>query len=98
RIHRSNLVFMGVLPLVFKEGQNAAKLDLQGDETFDILTPDPLTPLCDVAVKATSPTGKVTEFTCTCRVDTPVEIQYFNNGGILQTVIRKKLNEAKQPA
>ncbi len=98
RIHRSNLVFMGVLPLVFKDAQSAASLGLKGDETFDVLTPTPLTPLCDVTVKATSPAGKTTEFTCVCRVDTPVEIQYFNNGGILQTVIRKKLNEAKQPA
>ena len=98
RIHRSNLVFMGVLPLVFKDGQTAESLGLRGDETFDILTPSPLEPRCDVTVRATAPGGKVTEFTCVCRVDTPVEIEYFNNGGILQTVIRKKLNEARQPA
>ena len=98
RIHRSNLVFMGVLPLVFKDGQNADTLGLKGDESFDILTPSPLTPRCDVTVRATSPAGQTTEFTCMSRVDTPVEIDYFNNGGILQTVIRKKLNEPRQPA
>jgi len=96
RIHRSNLVFMGVLPLVFKGGQNAASLGLKGDETFDIDMPDPVEPRCDITVKATSPDGKVTEFVCICRVDTPVEIEYFRNGGILHTVIRKKLNEARQ--
>ncbi len=98
RIHRSNLVFMGVLPLVFQNGQTAASLGLKGDETFDLVLPDPLEPRCDVTVTATSPDGKKTEFTCTCRVDTPVEIEYFRNGGILQTVVRKKLNEARQPA
>jgi aconitate hydratase len=98
RIHRSNLVFMGVLPLVFKDGQTAASLGLKGDETFDIVLPDPIEPRCDITVKATSPTGKVTTFTCVCRVDTPVEIEYFRNGGILHTVIRKKLNESRQLA
>jgi aconitate hydratase len=96
RIHRSNLVFMGVLPLVFNPGQTARTLGLIGDETFDILVPDPVTPRCEATVRATSPSGKLTEFTCTVRVDTPVEIEYFRNGGILQTVVRKKLNEARQ--
>ena len=96
RIHRSNLVFMGVLPLVFKPGQNAHSLGLKGDESFDIALPDPVTPRCAATVRATSPDGKKTEFTCTVRVDTPVEIEYFRNGGILHTVIRKKLNEARQ--
>ena len=97
RIHRSNLVFMGVLPLVFKNGQTAKSLGLKGDETFDIIMPNEIEPRCDVTVKATTPDGKTTEFTCVCRVDTPVEIEYFRNGGILHTVIRKKLNEARQP-
>ncbi len=97
RIHRSNLVFMGVLPLIFQNGQSASSLGLKGDETFDIHMPDPVEPRCDVKVTATSPDGETIEFTCTSRVDTPVEIEYFRNGGILQTVIRKKLNEAKQP-
>tara|TARA_R110000782_G_scaffold102483_6_gene189558 strand:- start:1483 stop:4335 length:2853 start_codon:yes stop_codon:yes gene_type:complete len=98
RIHRSNLVFMGVLPLVFKNGQTAKSLGLKGDETFDIIMPNEIEPRCDVTVKATTPDGKTTEFTCVCRVDTPVEIEYFANGGILHTVIRKKLNEARQLA
>jgi aconitate hydratase len=98
RIHRSNLVFMGVLPLVFTPGQTAHTLGLKGDESFDIALPDPVTPRCPATVKATSPDGKTTEFTCTVRVDTPVEIEYFRNGGILHTVIRKKLNEARQLA
>ncbi len=98
RIHRSNLVFMGVLPLVFKDGRTASSLGLRGDEVFDIALPDPIEPRCDITVRATSPEGKTTEFTCVCRVDTPVEIEYFRNGGILQTVVRKKLNEARQPA
>ncbi len=98
RIHRSNLVFMGVLPLVFQGGQTAASLGLKGDESFDIHLPDPVEPRCDVPVTATTPGGKSVEFTCTLRLDTAVEIEYSKNGGILQTVIRKKLNEARQPA
>jgi aconitate hydratase len=91
RIHRSNLVFMGVIPLVFKDGQTAEGLGLDGTETFDIALPDPLEPRCDVPVVATKPDGSKVEFTCMCRIDTPVEIEYARHGGILQTVIRKKL-------
>ncbi|MBM90908.1 MAG: aconitate hydratase AcnA [Phycisphaerae bacterium] len=98
RIHRSNLVFMGVLPLVFKDGQTAKSLGIKGDETFDIIMPDPVEPRCDVTVKATRPDGTGFEFVAVCRIDTPVEIEYFKNGGILHTVIRKKLNESKQMA
>ena len=98
RIHRSNLVFMGMLPLVFKDGQTAASVGIKGDETFDILRPDPVTPRCDVTVRATRPDGSSFEFVTVCRIDTPVEIVYFKNGGILQTVIRKKLNESHQMA
>jgi len=98
RIHRSNLVFMGVLPLVFEEGQSAKSLALRGDETFDILLPDTVEPRLTVTIRATAPSGKTTEFNAVLRLDTPVEIEYWKNGGILQTVIRKKLNEAKQPA
>lgn len=97
RIHRSNLVFMGVLPLVFKDGASASSLGLQGDETFDIDLPETVEPLMDIQVTATSPAGEKTSFACTLRIDTAVEIEYSKNGGILQTVIRKKLNEAKQP-
>jgi len=88
---------MGVLPLVFKGGQTAKTLGIKGDEKFDILMPDPVEPRCDVEVRATRPDGSSFEFDTVCRIDTPVEIEYFRNGGILHTVIRKKLNEAKQP-
>ncbi|MEO0512430.1 MAG: aconitate hydratase AcnA [Planctomycetota bacterium] len=98
RIHRSNLVFMGVLPLTFKEGQNAESLGLVGDESFDINLPATVEPLMDVSVRATRPSGEAVEFDCLLRLDTAVEIEYSKNGGILQTVIRKKLNEAKQLA
>jgi len=91
-------VFMGVLPVVFKNGDTAASLGIKGDETFDVLMPADLSPRCDVPVKATRPDGSSFEFVTMCRVDTPVEIEYFRNGGILHTVIRKKLNESKQLA
>ncbi len=98
RIHRSNLVFMGVLPLQFPKGQTAASLGLDGTETFGLTLPDPLGPGATVRVKATKADGQAIEFDAFCRVDTPVEVEYARNGGILHTVIRKKLNEAKQPA
>ncbi len=98
RIHRSNLVGMGVMPLVFPAGQTAATLGLTGFETFDIIVPDPLEPRATVHVKATTPDGRVIEFDALCRIDTPVEIEYYRHGGILQFVIRKKLNESMQPA
>ncbi len=97
RIHRSNLVFMGVLPLQFAKGKTAESLGLKGDESFDIELPDPLEPGAAIDVKATPAAGgDPITFTCKSRIDTPIEIEYYRNGGILQTVIRKKLNEAKQ--
>ena len=89
RIHRSNLVGMGVLPLVYKDGQTRASLGLTGDETFEIVVDDKLQPKQDVTVKAGGKT-----FICTCRIDTPVEVEYYRNGGILQTVLRKMLGTA----
>ncbi|HEX4056332.1 MAG TPA: aconitate hydratase [Tepidisphaeraceae bacterium] len=86
RIHRSNLVGMGVLPLVYKNGQTRTSLGLTGEETFEIQIDDTLQPKQDVTVKAGGKT-----FTCTCRIDTPVEVEYYRNGGILQTVLRKML-------
>jgi aconitate hydratase len=86
RIHRSNLVGMGVLPLVYKPGQTRATLGLSGEETFEIAIDDNLKPKQDVTVKADGKT-----FTCTCRIDAPVEVEYYRNGGILQTVLRKML-------
>jgi aconitate hydratase len=98
RIHRSNLVGMGVLPLCFMDGQNAQSLGLDGTEVFDIDLPDPLEPRCEVPVTATKADGTKVSFTTRCRIDTPVEVEYYKNGGILHTVVRRKLNESRQPA
>jgi aconitate hydratase len=95
RIHRSNLGGMGVLPLTFAAGATADSLGLDGTETFDIRLPEPVEPRCNVPVTATKPDGRKIEFTARCRMDTPVEIEYYRNGGILQTVLRKLLNESK---
>jgi len=95
RIHRSNLVGMGVLPLTYKDGQTAASLGLDGTEIFDIEIDDSIKPRQEVKVRATKPSlsegGRSTtiEFTTTCRIDTPVEVEYYLNGGILHTVLRK---------
>ena len=86
RIHRSNLVGMGVLPLIYKPGQNRATLCLTGEEVFEIQIDNALCPGQDVTVK----TGDKS-FVTTCRIDTPVELEYYRNGGILQTVLRKML-------
>jgi aconitate hydratase len=95
RIHRSNLVMMGVLPLQFKEGDSAASLGLTGLETFNILGVDEtLKPRQDVTVEAVAADGTVKTFTVTARIDTPVELEYYRNGGILQTVLRKFLTQA----
>jgi aconitate hydratase len=93
RIHRSNLVGMGVLPLVYKKGQNRASLGLTGEEVFDIAVDANLKPQQDVKVTATSADGKKLEFVTTCRIDTPIEIEYYKNGGILQTVLRNMLKK-----
>ena len=93
RIHRSNLVMMGVLPLQFKEGEDVTTLGLTGREEFDIMgIDDDLSPKQDVKVVATAADGTTTAFTVTARIDTEVEVEYYRNGGILQTVLRKFLN------
>jgi aconitate hydratase len=90
RIHRSNLVGMGVLPLQFKDGLSAQSLGLTGDETIDIAgLDDDLHPGQTLEVTATRPDGTTTEFEVTARIDTPVEVDYYRNGGILQTVLRR---------
>ncbi|HEV2295680.1 MAG TPA: aconitate hydratase [Tepidisphaeraceae bacterium] len=91
RIHRSNLVGMGVLPLVFKRGQNRSTLGLTGLGTFEIEIGDDLKPMQDVKVHVISKEGEPIEFLTTCRIDTPVEIEYYRNGGILHTVLRRML-------
>jgi aconitate hydratase len=89
RIHRSNLVGMGVLPLQFLPGENAASLGLTGEETFEVLGLQNITPRQRVHIKATRPNGEVVEFDATVRIDSPVEVEYFRNKGILQTVLRR---------
>ncbi len=90
RIHRSNLAGMGVLPLQFKEGESHETLGLKGDEVFDFEgINDDLKPRQTITVTAKSPGGDEKTFDVICRLDTPVEIDYVKNGGILQTVLRK---------
>jgi aconitate hydratase len=91
RIHRTNLVGMGVLPLQFREGQNAASLGLTGHETFHV---DGIRSSLNgggrkAEVRAVADDGKVTEFTVDVRVDTPQEVEYYRNGGILPYVLRQ---------
>ena len=91
RIHRSNLVGMGVLPLVFEGGQNAEKLGLTGRETYTIQTPTELLPRQTITVVATREDGSQVTFTVRSRLDTPVDVRYYQNGGILHTVLRDLL-------
>ena len=88
RIHRSNLVMMGVLPLTFMEGQDATSLGLDGTETFDIVIDDTLSPRQVVEVTAVGGDGSVKQFETVARVDTPIEVEYLRHGGILHFVLR----------
>jgi len=88
RIHRSNLVGMGVLPLTFLTGESADSLGLDGTESFNIPAHADLEPLATIQVTATKPSGEVTEFQAKVRLDTPVEVDYYRHGGILQAVLR----------
>jgi aconitate hydratase len=91
RIHRSNLVGMGVLPLEFVDGQTWQSLGLTGEESYDIEgLDDSLTPRGTVTVKAAQGSD-VKTFPARVRIDTPVELEYYRNGGILQTVLRNLL-------
>jgi aconitate hydratase len=90
RIHRSNLVNMGILPLRFKDGANAASLKLTGRETFDILGADEtLKPGSTVSVRATAEDGTTVEFAAIARIDTPEELVAYRHGGILPYVLRQ---------
>jgi aconitate hydratase len=94
RIHRSNLVMMGVLPLEFESGATYQSLGLTGEEFFDIAgLSDNLKPLQAITVKATAADGTVKTFDMRCRIDTPVELDYYRHGGILAFVLRKLLKE-----
>jgi aconitate hydratase len=95
RIHRSNLVGMGVLPLQFKEGTTAQSLRLDGTETFDIIgLGASLKPQQDLLLKITRQDGGVEEVPVRCRIDTPIEIDYYQHGGILPYVLRQLVVKA----
>ena len=95
RIHRSNLVGMGVLPLQFKDGTTAQTLKLDGSETYDIVGLDAnLKPQQDLTLKITRKDGSVEEVTVRCRIDTPIEIDYYQHGGILPYVLRQLVTKA----
>jgi aconitate hydratase len=94
RIHRSNLVGMGVLPLQFKPGETPQVLSLDGTESFSTVNlNNDLKPGQDITIKATKLDGTEITFQTTCRIDTPVEVDYYRNGGILHTVLRNFLHE-----
>ena len=93
RIHRSNLVGMGVLPLQFEEGQSAQSLGITGFETFSVRgISEDLYPGKKMTVIVTDADGGQREFRAACRLDTPVEVEYYRNGGILQTVLRQMIS------
>ncbi len=93
RIHRSNLVGMGVLPLQFKEGESATSLGLTGEETFDIFGIKKIEPLSELDVTARKIDGEELKFKVIARLDTPIDIEYYQNGGILHTVLRNMIKK-----
>jgi aconitate hydratase len=96
RIHRSNLVGIGVLPFTFKDGQNRKSLRLDGSETIDLRgTAGGITPRMDVACTIHREGGSSEEITLLCRIDTLDEVDYFRHGGILHFVLRQLLEQAE---
>ncbi|HBM72782.1 MAG TPA: aconitate hydratase, partial [Erythrobacter sp.] len=89
RIHRSNLIGMGVLPLQFKDGDTRNSLGLTGSDSFTIKGLADLSPSQDVEVEVTREDGSTFSFTALCRIDTANEMEYYRNGGILHYVLRK---------
>ena len=89
RIHRSNLVGMGVLPLQFKGSDSAQSLKLEGSETFDVAIPEQLAPQQDLTLVITRKDGSKQNVTVLCRIDTPIEVDYYKHGGILPYVLRE---------
>jgi aconitate hydratase len=94
RIHRSNLVGMGVLPLMFKQGESIESLELKGSETFFIKGIENIKPREIIQVKAIKPDGSEIDFEVIARLDTDIDVDYFENGGILPYVLRKVLKES----
>jgi len=93
RIHRSNLIMMGVLPLVFTDGEDAESLGLDGSESFDIPLADDLRPRQQLVLTATAADGSVKSFTTVARVDTDIEVEYLRHGGILHYVLRRMASD-----
>ena len=94
RIHRSNLIGMGVLPLVFTDGQSATSLGLDGTETYDLLgVANNVTPSSTIEITATSQNGDVTKFNVLARIDTEIENEYYRHGGLLPYVLRQMMKE-----
>ncbi|MCG8594020.1 MAG: aconitate hydratase, partial [Kiloniellales bacterium] len=95
RIHRSNLVGMGVLPLQFKDGEDRKTLGLTGEETFDLTgIAGGITPRMDVACKIHRPDGSSEDIALLCRIDTADEVEYYRHGGILHYVLRNLRSQA----
>ncbi|WP_341678776.1 aconitate hydratase AcnA [Niveibacterium sp. SC-1] len=95
RIHRSNLVGMGVLPLQFKEGDDAQKLGLKGDESYSVLgVNEALRPQQDLTLRIRHADGRTQDVTVLCRIDTPIEVDYYRHGGILPFVLRGLMAQA----
>ena len=95
RIHRSNLIGMGVLPLEFNDGMSRQSLNIDGTEIFDITgVAEGITPGMDVAVTITRTDGSSEKITTKCRIDTLDEVEYYRHGGILQYVLRNIADEA----
>ena len=98
RIHRSNLIGMGVLPLQYLKGDTAASLGLDGTESFSIAVSNDVKALSTIRVTATKSDGSAVIFDADCRLDTPVEVEYYRNGGILHYVLRDFLNTSSVTA
>ncbi len=96
RIHRSNLIGMGVLPLQFADGQDAQSLGFDGTETFSIPVTESVKPRQTITVTATRENGETVTFDTVCRLDTPVEVDYYRHGGILHYVLRDFLSKSQQ--
>ncbi len=94
RIHRSNLIGMGVLPLQFMPGESPETLGLTGLETYDLKVAHDLKPLQDIEISAVTNEGVIIRFYTQCRIDTPVEVDYYRNGGILHTVLRRLASDS----
>ncbi|HEY7902357.1 MAG TPA: aconitate hydratase, partial [Casimicrobiaceae bacterium] len=89
RIHRSNLVGMGVLPLQFKGADSVESLRIRGDETFDVVVPRDIRPQQDLTLRITRKDGSTADVAVLCRIDTPIEVDYYRHGGILPFVLRE---------